>query len=83
MTPIERPGYTRDLLASKINWEGGIISTLEYGIRSEDIHDINLRLAWRDIEVLYDQMRPRIVEFQRLLDAALQLPPAPERGAAE
>jgi hypothetical protein len=69
MTSTERPGYTRDLLASKIQWEGGIIATLEYGLRSEDIEDGHLRVIWRDLEVLYDKMRPKIVEMRRALTA--------------
>lgn len=70
MNEDRNPGYTRDLLASKIEWEGGIIATLEYGLRSEEIGDIYLRVVWRDMEVLYDKIRPKIVEMRRALTVA-------------
>ena len=75
----QQVSYTRDLIASKIQWEGGVIASLEYGIRSADIEDVHLRVIWRSLETLYDQMRPLIVEFNRALKAE---PDAPDvRGA--
>jgi hypothetical protein len=56
--------YDRDLLAAKINWEGGIIATLEYGLQSDDIADPKLRAQWEAMESLWDQMRPLIRAFQ-------------------
>jgi hypothetical protein len=57
-------------LATKVRWEGGIMSALEYGIRSEEIDDPELAALWRRMEVLYDQLRPSIVATDRLLRAA-------------
>jgi hypothetical protein len=59
----------RDMLAAKIQWEGGVFATLEYGIRSDDIEDFELRVQWQALETLYDEMRPLIVEFARALKA--------------
>lgn len=63
-------GYDRDLLASKIRWEGGVTATLEYGLRSEDIADPDLRVQWQAMEFLWDELRPLIVAFRRSLEAA-------------
>jgi hypothetical protein len=57
-------------LADKVHWEGGIVSALEYGIRSEEINDPELASLWRRLEGLYDQLRPSIVATERLLRAA-------------
>lgn len=65
--PAPSPGYDRDLLAAKIKWEGGIVSTLEYGLRSEDIADPDLRVQWQAMEHLWDEMRLLVDEFQRSL----------------
>ena len=59
--------YDRDLLASKIDWEGGITATLEYGLRSEDIADPDLQAQWQAMERLWDDLRPLIQEFRRSL----------------
>jgi hypothetical protein len=71
------PGYDRDLLAAKIKWEGGVLSTLEYGLRSEDIADPDLRVQWQALETLYAEIRPLIVEFRRCLEG--QVRPAGRR----
>jgi len=60
-------GYDRELLAYKVQWEGGVTATLEYGIRSEDIDDPELALLWRRAETLWNELRPIIVEIQREL----------------
>ena len=62
-----KTGYDRDLLAAKIAWEGGVTATLEYGLRSEDIDDLDLRVQWQAMEYLWDELRPLIRELQRTL----------------
>ena len=57
-------------LADKVHWEGGIVSALEYGIRSDEIDDPELAALWRHMEGLYDQLRPSITVTNRLLGAA-------------
>jgi hypothetical protein len=63
-------GYDRDLLASKIRWEGGIVSTLEYGLMHEEIDDPELSALWARLEDLYAQMRPLIVDMNHRLRAS-------------
>lgn len=59
-----------DFLA-KIEWEGGAIEALEYGLRASDIdptEDSNIRGAWERLEDLYEQMKPSVDEMQRLIE---------------
>lgn len=59
--------YDRDLLAHKINWEGGVLATLDYGLRPEDIADERLRAAWAELRELHGRIRPLVKSFERLL----------------
>ena len=58
--------YDRELLAYKINWEGGVLATLDYGLEPDDIVDPELRAAWAELRELHDRMRPLIETFERL-----------------
>jgi hypothetical protein len=73
-------------LARKVEWEGGILGALEYGIRHEEIDDPELAALWRRLETIYDQLRPCMRAANRLLFEALRHPlgpdPAGERTAA-
>jgi hypothetical protein len=61
--------YDRDLLAYKINWEGGVLATLDYGLRPEDIADEDLRAVWTELHALHGRMRPLIKDLERQLKA--------------
>ena len=45
-------GLTNQDVANKIDWEGGIVETLMWGLRSEDIEDDLLAKAWKELEDL-------------------------------
>lgn len=45
-------------LADKVGWEGGILATMDYGVRSTDIDDPDVAELWAQLEVLYNQMIP-------------------------
>lgn len=70
-------------LARKVEWEGGVLGALEYGIRSEEIDDPELSTLWRRMEGLYDQLRPSIRLTNRLLGDKPRQPAAggPARAA--
>lgn len=42
-------------LASKIEWEGGILDAVDYGIRAEDMPegDVEMAEAWHELEDAY------------------------------
>jgi hypothetical protein len=61
--------YDRDLLAYKIKWEGGVLATLDYGLRPEDIADEDLRAAWAELRALHARMRPLVRDFEKRLKA--------------
>ena len=68
-TQMTREKYDRDLLASKIRWEGGVIAALDYGLHPEDIGDPELRSAWERLQRLHAEIRPLIRDFERRLRA--------------
>jgi hypothetical protein len=54
-----------------VDWEGGIIATLDYGIRSEQIADPEVAAMWHEAEKIYDELAPVLVELdRRMRDAA-------------
>ncbi len=61
--------YDRDLLAYKINWEGGVLAALDYGLLPEDIADHDLRAAWAELRALHARMKPLIKSFEKRLKA--------------
>lgn len=62
MTPQE--------LANKIDWEGGILEALEYGIHAKDIQDDVIANAWRDMEIHWLEFEKYIRYVESLLPEA-------------
>jgi hypothetical protein len=48
---------SREALASKIEWEGGVLESVDYGIRVEDMPEGDTELAelWADLVVAYQK----------------------------
>jgi len=67
--------YDRDLLAYKIRWEGGILATLEYGLRADDIADPALRATWQKLEEAYAELRALIDRLQLEIGVGGLTPP--------
>lgn len=44
--------YTEKDIATlnKIEWEGGVLEALYYGIKSDDFDNMELRQAWKELE---------------------------------
>ena len=55
--------FTTDELAKKVRWEGGALDAIEYGIRSEQIDDPELRELWRDLEDRYRALTPLVTQI--------------------
>jgi hypothetical protein len=63
-------GLDRQLLAHKVQWEGGVLGALQYGIQSDQIADPELARAWAEIERLYGQLAPKVADLERRLERA-------------
>jgi hypothetical protein len=61
-------------LARKVEWEGGVLGALEYGIRSEEVDDPELATLWHRMETIYEQLRPSIRLANQLLSDARRRP---------
>jgi hypothetical protein len=66
---------TPDDFAQKVEWEGGIVDALEYGLHATDLDPDDeaskpLRAAWAALEAVYrEQYRPAESRVSELLDA--------------
>ena len=54
--------------AAKVEWEGGILEALDYGLAPADVTEGPLRDLWSKLSSLYRQMQPILAEAQRALD---------------
>lgn len=61
---------SRERLVSKIDWEGGLLDAIEYGIRAEDMPegDDELAKAWKKLEDAYNEVVPHAAQVSALLD---------------
>lgn len=57
--------------ASKVEWEGGIIDALDYGLKPADAPEGPLRDAWARAYELWQQFEPIAAELNQLFDAAM------------
>lgn len=63
MTPAE--------FAGKVEWEGGVLDALDYGLRADDLDDSNpeLKAAWRDLARRWaEDFEPGLRNVERMLD---------------
>jgi uncharacterized protein (DUF1800 family) len=44
---------SREALAAKVEWEGGVMEAVDYGIKAEEMPDEELRALWADLQVKY------------------------------
>lgn len=70
MSRDESGRYDRRLLAHKVNWEGGVMGALQYGVTSADIGDAALARRWARIERLHRQLMPLVSDLERDLRQA-------------
>lgn len=63
---------------AKIEWEGGIIEALDYGLKPADAPEGPLRDAWTRAYDLWQQMEPVIREIDELLEAIDEEPTGDE-----
>lgn len=60
----------REELAGKIDWEGGLWSALEYGIRAADLPEGDLELldAWIELQSHFDSAQRVANRIYEMLD---------------
>ena len=61
---------SRDDLAGKIEWEGGVIESLDYGITTDMMPegDAELTEAWGKLEAAWKQLSPLADAVEKLLE---------------
>lgn len=64
--------FTPKQFAAKIEWEGGVVSALEYGLAAEDLADTEdaapLKAAWANLEQIWDNFSPAMDKVDVLLE---------------
>jgi hypothetical protein len=59
-------------LAQKVQWEGGVLDALQYGIRADEIDDPDVSEAWRKLESLWAELESAAYAMELRLLAAAQ-----------
>lgn len=56
--------------AERVDYEGGAIAALEYGMTTSDLdnQDSNLATAWRRLEAAWEQFEPYLREAEDLVE---------------
>lgn len=62
--------FTARELAQKVEWEGGPLDAVEYGIHADEIDDPELRELWRKLETDYRKLWPLVSEIESRLRKA-------------
>lgn len=70
-------GYDRRLLRHKIEWEGGVLDALQYGIHASDIDDPELRALWAELEAANAKVGPAVSTINHIFVGMRE--PAEER----
>jgi hypothetical protein len=58
---------TREDLAAKIEWEGGIEEAFSYGIKHIDMPDPEIKAAWARAEIAYEAFSKVVREIEGML----------------
>ena len=56
--------------ASKVEWEGGIVEALDYGIKPKDVPE-EIRPQWQELSDMWKKMEPLLEEVSTMLEDAL------------
>ena len=59
--------------AAKVEWEGGILEALDYGLKHTDLaaddpDAADLRAGWKTLEEMYEEMKPALHDMEGLLE---------------
>lgn len=59
-------------LATKVDWEGGVLAAIIYGIHADQIADPEVAALWREAEKAHAVLEPTLRDLERRLRAANQ-----------
>lgn len=57
-------------LAQRVEWEGGALDAVEYGIRADLLADPELRELWKELEIGYKSLWPLVSKIESRLRKA-------------
>jgi hypothetical protein len=57
-------------LAQKVDWEGGVLEAIQYGVKAAEIEDPAIARRWKRLEQLWLKMEPDLVTLARTLRTA-------------
>jgi hypothetical protein len=63
---------TAEELAQKIDWEGGTVEALIYGVRETDIEDEDLAHAWEFLRRQWDRFEVELRAWDAILNGRLR-----------
>lgn len=55
-------------LASKVDWEGGVLEAIEYGIKPEEVPEGELRELWTKACALHAELEPVLKQIGKILE---------------
>lgn len=69
---MPEPMLLRNFVA-KVEWEGGVLQALDYGLHAEDLEEtpesIPLREAWTALDIAYrEHVQPALTRVETLLE---------------
>lgn len=64
----DKKRMTESDFAAKIEWEGGIVDALEYGLKYSDCEPGELRNAWEKLEVKWATIQDEINAVEDILN---------------
>lgn len=59
---------TEEEFAGKIEWEGGVLEALSYGLKWESCEPGELRTMWKSLQAAYDGIHPLLQNVYEYFD---------------
>ena len=69
-------------IANKIQWEGGILDAVEYGIHATDIEDEDLAELWSELEFEYESVKEIVDNIDLYIESYLEAEAEKQEGKA-
>jgi hypothetical protein len=61
---------TEDEFLAKVEWEGGVVDALEYGLRADMLKDRSSELfkLWRKLDSKWDKLKPSLAAVENYFE---------------